>query len=108
MAPITVAVRRGESVESRHRVHAVAVQDGTVIAEAGDGGLVTFMRSSAKPIQALPLSRADPELDEQGLAIACASHLALPEQLEDRDARIDDATCGAVVRDDRETSANAM
>ena len=82
MAPITVAVRRGESVESRHRVHAVAVQDGTVIAEAGDGGLVTFMRSSAKPIQALPLSRADPELDEQGLAIACASHLALPEQLD--------------------------
>ncbi len=80
--PITVAVRRGETVESRHRAHAVAVQDGTVIAEAGDGGLVTFMRSSAKPIQALPLSRARPELDEAGLAIACASHLALPEQLD--------------------------
>ena len=80
--PITVAVRRGETVESRHRVHAVAVQDGTVVAEAGDGGLVTFMRSSAKPIQALPLTRALPELDEKELAIACASHLALPEQLE--------------------------
>jgi L-asparaginase II len=79
--PITVAVRRGDTVESRHRAHAVAVQDGTVIAEAGDGGLVTFMRSSAKPIQALPLSRARPELDEEGLAIACASHQALPEQL---------------------------
>jgi L-asparaginase II len=80
--PITVAVRRGETVESRHRVHAVAVQDGTVVAEAGDGGLVTFMRSSAKPIQALPLTRALPELDEKELAIACASHQALPEQLE--------------------------
>jgi L-asparaginase II len=80
--PITVAVRRGETVESRHRVHAVAVQDGTVVAEAGDGGLLTFMRSSAKPIQALPLTRALPELDEQELAIACASHQALPEQLE--------------------------
>jgi L-asparaginase II len=79
--PITVAVRRGDTVESRHRAHAVAVQDGTVIAEAGDGGLVTFMRSSAKPIQALPLSRARPELDEEGLAIASASHQALPEQL---------------------------
>jgi L-asparaginase II len=79
---ITVAVRRGETVESRHRVHAVAVQDGTVVAEAGEGGLVTFMRSSAKPIQALPLTRALPELDEKELAIACASHLALPEQLE--------------------------
>jgi L-asparaginase II len=79
--PITVAVRRGETVESRHRAHAVAVQDGTVIAEAGEGGLVTFMRSAAKPIQALPLSRARPELDEEELAIACASHQALPEQI---------------------------
>jgi L-asparaginase II len=79
--PITVAVRRGETVESRHRVHAVAVQDGTVVAEAGDGGLVSFMRSAAKPIQALPLTRALPELTEEELAIACASHLARPEQL---------------------------
>jgi L-asparaginase II len=80
--PITVAVRRGGTVESRHRIHAVAVQDGAVVEEVGDGGLVTFLRSSAKPIQALPLTRALPELDEQELAIACASHLALPEQLD--------------------------
>jgi L-asparaginase II len=79
--PITVAVRRGYTIESRHRVHAVAVQDGTVVAEAGDGSLVTFMRSAAKPIQALPLTRALPELEEEELAIACASHQALPEQL---------------------------
>jgi L-asparaginase II len=79
--PITVAVRRGKTVESRHRVHAVAVQDGTVVAEAGEAGLVTFMRSAAKPIQALPLTRALPELGEEELAIACASHLARPEQL---------------------------
>ena len=74
--PITVAVRRGETVESRHRVHAVAVQDGTVVAEAGDAGLISFMRSAAKPIQALPLTRALPELTEEELAIASASHLA--------------------------------
>jgi L-asparaginase II len=79
--PITVAVRRGKTVESRHRVHAVAVQDGTVVAEAGEAGFVTFMRSAAKPIQALPLTRALPELGEEELAIACASHLARPEQL---------------------------
>jgi L-asparaginase II len=79
---ITVAVRRGGTVESRHRAHAVAVQDGTVVAEAGEGGLVTFLRSSAKPIQALPLTRALPELEEEELAIACASHQALPEQLD--------------------------
>jgi L-asparaginase II len=100
--PITVAVRRGETVESRHRVHAVAVQDGTVVAEAGNGGLFTFMRSSAKPIQALPLTRALPELDEEELAIACASHLAMPEQLaavrsllERAPATEDELACGA-------------
>jgi L-asparaginase II len=79
--PITVAVHRSETVESRHRVHAVAVQDGTVVAEAGDAGLATFMRSAAKPIQALPLTRALPELTEEELAIASASHLARTEQL---------------------------
>jgi L-asparaginase II len=78
---ITVAVQRGGTVESRHRVHAVAVQDGTVVGEAGEGGLLTFMRSAAKPLQALPLTRALPELAEDELAIACSSHLARPEQL---------------------------
>jgi L-asparaginase II len=101
--PITVAVRRGETVESRHRVHAVAVQDGTVIAEAGESGFVTFMRSAAKPIQALPLTRALPELAEEELAIACASHLARPEQLAAvrsllarAPAAEDELECGAV------------
>ena len=79
--PITVAVRRGDIVEARHTVHAVAVRDGAVVAEAGDGALVTFMRSSAKPIQALPVVRARPDLDERELAIASASHLADPQQL---------------------------
>lgn len=80
--PLRVAVRRGGTVESVHRVHAVAVRDGEVIAEAGDRNLVTFFRSSAKPIQALPLVRARPELDDRLVAIACASHKAEPEQIE--------------------------
>jgi L-asparaginase II len=99
--PITVAVRRGGTVESRHRAHAVAVQDGTVVAEAGDGGYVTFMRSAAKPLQALPLTRALPELAEEELAIASASHLARPEQLdavrrllERAPAGVDELECG--------------
>jgi L-asparaginase II len=79
--PITVAVRRGRVVESTHRVDAVAVRDGAVVAEAGDGGLVCYLRSSAKPIQALPVVRARPDLDDREIAIACASHLADPQQL---------------------------
>ena len=81
MDPIRVAVRRGGVVEAIHRVHGVAVQDGAVIAEAGDSGLVAFLRSSSKPLQALPLVRARDDLDERDLAIASASHLADPAQL---------------------------
>jgi L-asparaginase II len=79
--PISVLVRRGGTTESRHRVHAAAVRDGELVASAGDPELVTFMRSSAKPIQALPLARAYPDLPTRELAIACASHLADPDQL---------------------------
>jgi len=78
---ISVTVRRGVTVESVHRVHAVAVQDGAVVLAAGDPGLVTFMRSAAKPLQALPLVRARDDLDTTEVAIASASHLARPDQL---------------------------
>ena len=81
MEAIRVSVRRGDTVEAVHRVHAVAVQDGAVIAEAGDPTLVVFMRSSSKPLQAVPLARARDDLDERDLAIASASHLADDEQL---------------------------
>jgi L-asparaginase II len=74
-------VRRGDTVEAVHRVHAVAVQDGAVIAEAGDSGLVAYMRSSSKPLQALPVARARDDLDLRELAIASASHLADEAQL---------------------------
>lgn len=69
-------------IEAVHRVHAVAVQDGAVVAEAGDSELVCHYRSAAKPIQALQLVRAVPDLPDAELAIACASHRAEPGQLE--------------------------
>jgi L-asparaginase II len=81
MAPLVVEVTRGGTVESRHRVHAAAVRDGELIAAVGDAHLVTFMRSAAKPLQALPLVRAVADLPPDELAIACASHLARPDQL---------------------------
>jgi L-asparaginase len=79
--PIRVTAMRGETVESVHRVHAVAVKGGKVVAAAGDPGFVTFMRSAAKPIQAQPLARAREDLDDRDLAIASASHLADKAQL---------------------------
>ena len=81
MEPLTVVVRRGGVEEARHRVHAVAIQEGAVLAEAGDVDRVAYLRSSAKPFQALPLVRARDDLTTEEIAIASASHLALPEQL---------------------------
>ena len=101
MNPLRILVRRGGVVEAVHEVHAVAVQDGAVVAERGDRALVTFMRSSAKPLQALPAARARPDLDDRDLAIASASHLADDAQLEavrallaKAPAREDELECG--------------
>ena len=68
-------------VEATHRVHAVAVRNGEIVKVAGDRGLIALFRSSAKPIQALPLVRARSDLDDAEIAIACASHQAEPSQI---------------------------
>ena len=70
-------MRRGKTVEAVHLVH-VASTDGTL---HGDD-VVGFLRSSAKPIQAIPLAEAYDDLDDDELAIACASHQAEPAQLD--------------------------
>jgi L-asparaginase II len=82
MEAISVSVRRGGTIEARHRVHAVAVRDGRVVAAAGDPALVCLFRSSAKPIQALLLARSRPDLGDRETAIACASHRAEPAQID--------------------------
>ena len=79
--PILVEVRRKGVVEAAHRVHAVAVRSGEVVAAAGDASLMCFMRSSSKPLQALPLVRTRDDLPDDELAIACASHHDTPEQV---------------------------
>lgn len=80
--PLIVEVRRNGILEAVHRVHAVAVQNGAVVQEAGDAGFTCFLRSSSKPFQALPLVRARDDLTHEDIAIACASHHATPEQLD--------------------------
>jgi L-asparaginase II len=80
--PLRVAVRRGTFVESVHEVHGVAVRDGETVASFGDPALTASLRSAAKPLQALPLARAYPELAEDELAIAAASHYGTPLHIE--------------------------
>jgi L-asparaginase II len=79
--PLLIEVRRNGVVEAVHRFHAVAVRDGEVAAQAGDSSLRCFMRSSSKPLQALPLVRARDDVPDDELAIACASHHDTPEQV---------------------------
>jgi L-asparaginase II len=76
--PLRVTVRRGGVVEAVHRVHAAAT-DGDA---RGDAGLVCYLRSSAKPLQAIPFVDGYDDLADDEIAIACASHRAEPAQLD--------------------------
>jgi len=74
---IRVTVRRGGVVEATHRVH-VATTGGEVW---GDPELAFYLRSSSKPLQAVPFVEGYDDLDDDEIAIACASHRAEPAQL---------------------------
>ncbi|MFC4427708.1 asparaginase [Deinococcus navajonensis] len=81
-APGEVVYSRGGLDESRHQIHvAVVTPGGQVLAACGDPALVTFPRSTSKPVQALPLAIAAPDLPADELAIACASHAGTPAHL---------------------------
>ena len=78
------AVRNGVT-ESVHRGHVVlAGIDGSVLAALGDPRRSTYVRSAVKPFQALAvldlLASGGVDLDDHGLAIACASHDGTDDQ----------------------------
>jgi L-asparaginase II len=70
---------RGPIVESRHRGHLIAVDaQGKTVASLGAPETVTYLRSSGKPFQALPLILSGAahhfRFTEPEIAIACGSH----------------------------------
>ncbi len=78
-----VELRRGGYLESVHQVEAAVVgSDGVAWATAGAAGCVTFMRSAAKPFQAIGLitsGAADHfHFADEELALAAASHYGEP------------------------------
>ena len=78
-----VEVKRGSITESRHRGHIVAIEpDGNIVASLGAPHNVTFLRSSAKPFQAMPLlltGAADRfGFTDREVALACGSHNGEP------------------------------
>jgi L-asparaginase II len=74
-----VEVTRGSFVESVHRGHLAALDgEGRLVARVGSPEAVTFMRSAAKPFQAVPLVASGAAgrfgLEARELAVACGSH----------------------------------
>ena len=76
-------IERSGLVEARHEVVAAAVDaDGSVIATLGeDLSRPFFLRSALKPFQALASQRCGARLENETLAIACASHGGYPIHL---------------------------
>lgn len=78
--PLTIGVTRGDNVvESRHHVHAVLMDGQGKIKEVyGDAKLLTFPRSTLKPLQAIPLIESGAadnfKLTDAEIALAAASH----------------------------------
>ena len=78
-----VEVRRGLLIESRHRGHvAVMDRDRGLVAYLGVPETVTYMRSSAKPFQCIPIISSGAAtrfgFNDQEIALACASHNGEP------------------------------
>ncbi|HEX6730271.1 MAG TPA: asparaginase [Pyrinomonadaceae bacterium] len=78
-----VEVRRGAITESRHRGHIAAVNaEGNVVSYFGVPETVTYLRSSAKPLQAIPMLASGAAerfgFTDQEVALACGSHSGEP------------------------------
>ena len=83
MNPELVEVLRGNAVESAHRgAIAIVDADGSLVASLGDIERPIFPRSAVKLLQAIPLVESGAAdalaLDDEELAIACASHNGEP------------------------------
>ncbi|MEO6362638.1 MAG: asparaginase, partial [Caldimonas sp.] len=84
MNPVLVEAMRGNALESAHRgAIAVVDADGTLVASLGDTLRPIFPRSAIKVLQALPLVESGAAdrlgLDDEELAVACASHGGEPK-----------------------------
>ena len=83
LAEPLVEVKRGSITESRHRGHIVVVDThGNIIASLGAPENVTYLRSSAKPFQAIPLLTTGAAehfgFNDREVALACGSHNGEP------------------------------
>ncbi|HMO81191.1 MAG TPA: asparaginase [Pyrinomonadaceae bacterium] len=75
---VLAKVVRGGVVESVHRGHLVVINGDKTVASAGNPNTVTFFRSAAKPLQAIPFITSGAAdafgFSDEEIALACASH----------------------------------
>lgn len=76
---ILANVIRGETIESVHRGHVIAIDgSGETVLKLGSPETVTFFRSACKPFQALPFITSGAcdafGFSDEEIALACASH----------------------------------
>ena len=84
--PVVARIRRGSFPESAHRGDAAVLDEsGRLLGSCGDPALPTFLRSAAKPFQALPLLEAGGmghfRLTPADLALICSSHGGEPRHV---------------------------
>jgi len=84
LAHRVVNVYRGETIESTHYGHAVVVKsDGKILYKIGDWETVTFLRSSAKPFQTIPVIESGAahrfKFTSEEIAIISGSHNGEPQ-----------------------------
>lgn len=93
--PLVRVLRSGLEEAAHLGSVAVADADGRTVAEAGDPHVVTFARSSMKPLQAaVSHTLAGEELDDEEVAVMSASHNGEPAHLERVRAILDRAGVG--------------
>ena len=78
MEPLAVVTRKDYIESVHHGIICIVNASGDIISQIGDSHTKIFFRSSAKPIQAIPLIRSgaadEYRLSGREIAIACASH----------------------------------
>lgn len=117
---LLLELTRGGRVESQH-TGAITVADaqGRLVAACGDPERVVFLRSSAKPLQVLPVIESGAArafaITPRELAVACASHTGAAIHLEavrGLQARLGlteaDLGCGAHMPDDPASGADLI
>jgi L-asparaginase II len=79
---VLLEVVRNDLVESVHAGHLIILDaSGNTVLQLGDVDSLIYPRSAVKSLQASAMLRAGAELNDQQIALACASHAGSPQHL---------------------------